>query len=145
MLNLSRCTNLKNQGVGNLDLHMENSNMVVEDRSVIIENQKIVVGNPHMVVENTDMFVETMMMATLSILLGYLLLIPMLLFLTQVGFVLPEPMEMGGVPFLHLKGGVNALVLTAPALIIYAFAAVVTILPGIRAISITPKIAMSSY
>ena len=90
-------------------------------------------------------FVETMMMATLSILLGYLLLIPMLLFLTQVGFVLPEPMEMGGVPFLHLKGGVNALVLTAPALIIYAFAAVVTILPGIRAVSITPKTAMSSY
>ncbi|HAK52980.1 MAG TPA: ABC transporter permease [Gammaproteobacteria bacterium] len=90
-------------------------------------------------------FVETMLMATLSIALGYLLLIPLLTFLTQVGFVLPEPMEMGGVPFLHLKGGVNALVLTAPALIIYAFAALVTILPGIRAVSITPKTAMSSH
>ncbi|MEE2736475.1 MAG: ABC transporter permease [Pseudomonadota bacterium] len=90
-------------------------------------------------------FIETILLATLSMLFGLILVVPLLIFLTQIGFALPEPIDMGGVQFHDLKGSVSVTVLLGPALIIYGFASVVTIIPGFRACNITPKVAMSSH
>ena len=90
-------------------------------------------------------FIETILLATLSMLFGLILVVPLLIFLTQIGFALPEPIDMGGVQFQDLKGSVSVTVLLVPALIIYGFASVVTIIPGLRACNITPKVAMSSH
>ena len=90
-------------------------------------------------------FIETMLLTTLSILFGLILAVPMLIFLTQIGFILPEPIDMGGVHFHDLRGSVSVTVVVVPALIIYGFACLVTIIPGLRACTITPKVAMSSY
>ena len=90
-------------------------------------------------------FIETILLATLSMLFGLILVVPLLIFLTQIGFALPEPIDMGGVQFHDLRGSVSVTVLLVPALIIYGFASLVTIIPGLRASSITPKVAMSSH
>ena len=90
-------------------------------------------------------FIETMLLTTLSILFGVILIIPLLIFLTQVGFLLPQPIDMGGVQLYELKGTVSAIVLIIPALIIYIFSSLVTIIPGLRACTITPRSAMSSH
>ena len=90
-------------------------------------------------------FIETMLLTTLSILFGLILAVPLLVFLTQIGFVLPEPIDMGGVYFHDLRGSVSVTVLAVPALIIYGFACLVTIIRGLRAWTITPIVAMSSY
>ena len=90
-------------------------------------------------------FIETILLATLSMLFGLILVVPLLIFLTQIGFALPEPIDMGGVQFHDLRGSVSVTVLLVPALIIYGFASLVTIIPGLRACSITPKVAMSSH
>ena len=42
-------------------------------------------------------FIETILLATLSMLFGLILVVPLLIFLTQIGFALPEPIDMGGV------------------------------------------------
>ena len=90
-------------------------------------------------------FIETILLATLSMLFGLILVVPLLIFLTQIGFALPEPIDMGGVQFHDLRGSVSVTVLLVPALIIYGFASLVTIIPGLRACSITPKVAMSGH
>ncbi len=90
-------------------------------------------------------FIETILLATLSMLFGLILVVPLLIFLTQIGFALPEPIDMGGVQFHDLKGSVSVTVLLVPALIIYAFASLVTIIPGLKACNTTPKVAMSSH
>jgi len=90
-------------------------------------------------------FLETMIMATLSIAAGLVLLVPILYWLVGYGFALPETIEVGGVEFGQMKGIVIPSVIIAPALLIYGFAALVSIPPGIRAASITPRSALSSH
>ena len=90
-------------------------------------------------------FIETMLMATLSIAVGIIVLIPVLFWLVNFGFELAQPLNVGGIAFQHLKGTITPLVIIAPALFIYVFAALVSIMPGIRAAKITPKTAMGSH
>ena len=90
-------------------------------------------------------FLETIILATLSIAAGVVIVIPALYWLLTTGFNLPMPIDFGGVTFDHLTGRLSLLVLTVPALLIYAFAALVSILPGIRAARITPQQAMASH
>jgi putative ABC transport system permease protein len=90
-------------------------------------------------------FLESIMMAVLSILIGAVLSLPILAFLVNIGFELPEPIEMSGISFQDLTGRVNSFVLTAPALMILGFAALVSIPPAIRAARITPREALGSH
>ena len=90
-------------------------------------------------------FIETMMLTTLCLIVSIILLIPILLWLVNIGFALPEPVDIGGMSFSHISGRVSPLVLLAPIAYIYSFTAVVTILPAIRAANVTPKTAMGSH
>ena len=90
-------------------------------------------------------FVETMMLTTLCLAVSIILLVPILGWLVNVGFSLPEPVDLGGMTFSQIRGGVTPLVLLAPVAYIYSFTALVTILPAIRAASVTPKTAMGSH
>ena len=90
-------------------------------------------------------FIETMMLTTLCLLVSIILLVPILAWLVNVGFSLPEPVDFGGVTFSQIRGGVTPLVLLAPVAYIYSFTALVTILPAIRAACVTPKTAMGSH
>ncbi len=90
-------------------------------------------------------FLETIILATLSIAAGVVIVTPALYWLLSTGFTLPTPIEFGGVTFDHMTGRLSLFVLTVPALLIYVFAALVSILPGIRAARITPQQAMASH
>ncbi len=90
-------------------------------------------------------FVETMVMATLSIVAGLVILVPVLAWLVNVGFSMPEPIDVGGVAFEEMTGRISMMVVMIPAALIYLFAALVSIPPGIRAARIAPHIALGSH
>ncbi len=90
-------------------------------------------------------FLETTIMATLSIAVGLIVLIPLLYWLITVGFTMPEPVDVGGVMFDQMTGSLSVFVLLVPALLIFGFSALVSIPPGIRAASITPRQALASH
>ncbi len=49
-------------------------------------------------------FSETIMLTLLSLLLGILVAMPLIVWFSEVGYMYPEPMDMGGIEFQHLKG-----------------------------------------
>ncbi len=93
----------------------------------------------------TMILLETMLLATASIILGILIAIPVILWLTHSGFSLPDPVDLGGVPFSHMKGEFSARVMLLPAAIIYGYALAVSFLPGLRAARILPVEAMQTH
>jgi ABC-type lipoprotein release transport system permease subunit len=90
-------------------------------------------------------FLETVMLAAFSILIGLVLIIPAVLWFAEIGFLLPEPIDMGGVMFDHMKGEFSAFVFYLPMRFIFLSAAIISIPPGIRAARILPRDALGSH
>ncbi len=90
-------------------------------------------------------FLETIFLASISIVIGFFCAVPAIAWFTQTGILLPEPMDMGGISFQHLKGEFSFFVFAAPAALILAFAAAVSIPPGLRAARILPRDALGSH
>lgn len=88
---------------------------------------------------------ETCILAAMSIAVGALIAIPINAWFTWHGFAMPEPIDLGGVQFQYMLGEFNASVFVKPALILFAYAIGVSILPGIRAARISPTQAMRTY
>ncbi len=88
---------------------------------------------------------ETTMLAVLSVLVGIILVIPVIYWFTEVGMLLPEPIEMGGIEIQHMRGEFSIRVFLYPMLFILATAILISIPPGLRAARISPKVAMSSH
>ena len=88
---------------------------------------------------------ETFVMAFISVLVGFLLILPIIYWSAEVGFLLPEPIDMGGIKFQHLKGEMSARVFWIPMAFILATAVLISIPPGLRAARILPKEAMGSH
>jgi ABC-type lipoprotein release transport system permease subunit len=88
--------------------------------------------------------IETLLLATLSCLLGLLTVLPVNAYLVNVGFTLPDPMEVSGVVMDHMKGLWDLKVFVEPALIIIGSAALISIFPALRAARIVPVDAMRS-
>lgn len=90
-------------------------------------------------------FLETTFLASISIAIGFVISIPLIIWFTEVGFLLPEPIDMGGIHFQQLQGEFSLLVFAAPAAIILGFATIVSLPPGLRAARILPRDALGSH
>ena len=90
-------------------------------------------------------FLETTFLAGISIAIGVVLSIPLVNWFTSVGILLPEPIDMGGIEFQHMKGEFSLFVFSAPAALIFGFAALVSLPPGLRASRILPRDALGSH
>jgi ABC-type lipoprotein release transport system permease subunit len=88
---------------------------------------------------------ETTLLAVLSIAGAFLLALPMVYWFANAGFSLSEPIDIGGIMFSAFKGDISFQVFFIPAVILLAFALVVSIPPGLRAARIPPTRAMSGH
>ncbi len=88
---------------------------------------------------------ETLMLTGFSIGLGFLVALPVNAWFTFQGFALPEPIDMGGVAIQHMRGELSLEVFLLPAAIVYIYAIVVSIPPGLRAARVLPIDAMRTY
>lgn len=88
---------------------------------------------------------ETSMLAMASVLVGLVLITPYIYWVTEVGFLIPEPIDMSGIEFQHLKGEFSLRVFLLPMAFILATAILISIPPGIRAARILPKEALGSH
>lgn len=94
---------------------------------------------------STMVLLEIAILSLLSCALGFLLTLPVVGFITLVGFELPEPVEIGGVFMSHLRGEFTMKVFTIPLAFVVTTAVLVSIPPGLRAASITPIEALGSH
>jgi ABC-type lipoprotein release transport system permease subunit len=90
-------------------------------------------------------FIETVMLATASILVGLVLIVPVIMWFTEVGLKLDLAVDMGGVVFDTMKGDFSAYVILMPMGFMLATAAVISLPPGLRAARILPREAMGSH
>jgi putative ABC transport system permease protein len=88
---------------------------------------------------------ETFMLAFISVMVGFLLVLPIIYWSSEVGMLLPEPVDMSGMEFQNLKGELSAKVFYIPMAFILATAVLISIPPGFRAARILPKDAMGSH
>ena len=87
---------------------------------------------------------ETFVLAFTSVMVGLLLVLPIIYWSSEVGLLLPEPVDMGGIQFNEIKGEMSFRVFWMPMIFILATAVLVSIPPGLRAAKIQPKLAMGS-
>ena len=90
-------------------------------------------------------FTETILLTLLSLFLGLLTALPLILWFSEVGYMFPEPMDMGGIEFQHLKGDLSLKVLFLPMGIVFLFATFTSALPAIRASRLTPVDALGRF
>ena len=88
---------------------------------------------------------ETGLLATLSVLAGLLVALPLIGWFTAVGIELAQPMNVGGIVMSHLTGDMSLYVFGTPLLLIIVFAILISIPTGIRAARIPPTEAMRSH
>ena len=87
---------------------------------------------------------ETTMLASLSLITGILLSLPLIAWFTFTGIELAEPMDVGGILMSHLTGELSLFVFGMPLLFIVVFALFISIPAGMRAARISPTEAMRS-
>lgn len=90
-------------------------------------------------------FIETVMLATLSVAAGFLLILPVIIWFTEVGLQLDMTVDMGGVVFDTMKGEISTYVFVMPLAFMLLTAAVISIPPGLRAARILPRVALGSH
>lgn len=88
---------------------------------------------------------ETLMLASVSIALGLVLVTPVIIWFTEVGMLIPEPIEMSGMVFQHMKGEFSLRVFLIPMGFILGTALLIAIPPGLRAARILPRDALGSH
>lgn len=88
---------------------------------------------------------ETVMLSGISIALGAILITPVLIWLSTTGFEMPEPIDMGGVAFQHMKGDFAPYVYLYPMAFMLMTAILISIPPGVRAARILPRDALGAH
>lgn len=88
---------------------------------------------------------ETVMLAGISVTVGLVLISPVIAWFTEVGLLLPEAIDMGGIQFQQMKGEFSSYVFFMPMAFIIATAALISIPPGLRAARILPRDALGSH
>jgi len=88
---------------------------------------------------------ETTMLALISVTLGMILVLPVVIWVTEVGMQIPEPIDMGGISFQHMKGEFKPYIFFHPMFFMLATAVMISIPPGIRAARILPRDALGSF
>ena len=88
---------------------------------------------------------ETFILAFISVMVGFLLVLPIIYWSAEVGLLMPAPIDMGGIVFQYIKGEMSARVFWIPMAFILGTAVLISIPPGLRAARILPKEAMGSH
>lgn len=88
---------------------------------------------------------ETTMMAALSCLVGIVIAMPLNWWFANYGIMMPDPIDMGGVTFQHMKGEFSPRIFLIPLGFMLGTAVLISILPGIRAARISPREALGSH
>ncbi|MBV1876589.1 MAG: ABC transporter permease [Pseudomonadales bacterium] len=88
---------------------------------------------------------ETTMLASMSIVTGFALSIPLILWFKNTGLKLSQPVDIGGVVLDRMTGDMNLYVFLAPAIAMLTFSILVSIPPAFRAASISPTKALGSH
>ncbi|TNE56755.1 MAG: ABC transporter permease [Alphaproteobacteria bacterium] len=89
--------------------------------------------------------IETVVLASLGSLAGALLALPINAYFTDHGILMPQPMEVGGIPFDRIVAEVSFVTMVLPALLVIFTAALVALLPGLKAARVTPVRALGSF
>ena len=90
-------------------------------------------------------FIETVMLASISISVGLALVLPVIVWFTEVGIKLDISVDMGGVVFDTMKGDLSAYVVFMPMGFMLLTAALISLPPGLRAARILPRVALGSH
>ena len=90
-------------------------------------------------------FIETVMLASISISVGLALILPVIVWFTEVGIKLDISVDMGGVVFDTMKGDLSAYVVFMPMGFMLLTAALISLPPGLRAARILPRVAWGSH
>ncbi|MGK0223783.1 MAG: putative ABC transport system permease protein [Limisphaerales bacterium] len=90
-------------------------------------------------------FIETVMLAAISVAVGFALILPVIIWFTEVGLQLSMSVDMGGVVFDTMKGEISSYVLLMPMGFMLLTAALISIPPGLRAARILPRVALGSH
>jgi ABC-type lipoprotein release transport system permease subunit len=88
---------------------------------------------------------ETTLLASISVSVSFFIALPIIYWMTHVGFALPEPIDVGGIMVSAIQGELSVFVFGIPFLLLISFALLISIPPGIRAAKISPTRAMSSH
>ena len=90
-------------------------------------------------------FLETVILATMSVAVGLILILPIIIWFTEVGLKMDLAVDMGGVVFDTMKGEISGYVIFMPMGFMLLTAALISIPPGIRAAKILPRVALGSH
>ena len=90
-------------------------------------------------------FIETVMLAGFGVALGFVLILPVVIWFTEIGVVMDMSVDMGGVVFNTMKGEMSAYVFLMPMGFMLATAALISLPPGLRAARILPRVALGSH
>lgn len=88
---------------------------------------------------------ETTLLALMTVVVAFFVSLPIMYWLSNVGFSLSEPIDVGGIAFSAFRGEVSVFVFAMPLCLLLGFALLVSIPPGLRAARIKPTQAMSSH
>lgn len=88
---------------------------------------------------------ETLLLALMSVSIGVVLVLPIIYWFSEFGILIPEPVDMSGIEFQHLRGEFSSGVFLLPMAFILITAIIISIPPGLRAARILPKDAMGSH
>lgn len=85
---------------------------------------------------------ESTMLALVACLVGAVFALPTNYWMQTVGFVLPEPIDMGGIQFTAMLGEISWFSMGMPASVVLLSTLAVSVFPAIRAARISPLQAM---
>ena len=88
---------------------------------------------------------ETAILTAMSIGVGLIITVPMQYWLTHVGFSLPEPIDLGGVVMVSMKGTMNLDNFTIPTIFMFLTAVLISVPPGLKAARILPRDALGGH
>ncbi len=87
---------------------------------------------------------ESFVLAIVSCIIGIIVSLPVIYWLSIEGIPIPEPIDMGGIVFAAMLGEVSTFVLILPTAVVITSTLLVSVIPAIRAAKISPLKALQS-
>lgn len=92
----------------------------------------------------TLIVLESFLLSIASCLLGFLLSLPVIYWLSIKGIPMPEPIDMGGIEFNTMLGELSTYVIALPSVVVILSTLLVSLIPALRAAQISPLKALQS-